>query len=120
MTVDNDDAKAAILSALLRQLHEHERFGAQFRKKTPKLLRGVDAMRLVRLSLKYGVLPAAAVAATGGAAAIPGAILAAAGLSQYLAVDRNAAEETPKDQTLADVAAAWKGQTPDETIDVRV
>ena len=115
-----DDAKAAILSAVLRQLHEHERFGARFRKKTLKLLRGVDAMRLVRLSLKYGVLPAAAVAATGGAAAIPAAIFAASGLNQHLTVDRNAAEETPKGQILEDAAAAWKGQTPDETIDVRV
>ena len=69
-----DDAKAAILTAVLLQLDEHERFGAKIRKRTLKLLRGINAMRLVRLSFKYGVLPAAAAAATGDGAAIPGAV----------------------------------------------
>ena len=113
-----DDAKAAILSAVLLQLHEHERFGAKVRKQTLRLLNGINAMRLLRLSLRYG-LPAAAAAATGGAAAIPGAVLAASQLSQSLAVGGESDEETPKGQTLEDVGKLWREQTDDETIDVR-
>jgi hypothetical protein len=55
-----DDAKAAILTSVLLQLHEHKRFGAKVRTRALKLLKGINAMRLVRLSFKYGVLPAAA------------------------------------------------------------
>ncbi len=47
-----DDAKAAILSSVLLQLHEHKRFGAKVRTRDLKLLKGINAMRLVRLSFK--------------------------------------------------------------------
>ena len=115
-----DDAKAAILTAVLLQLEEHERFGAKIRKKTLKLLRGINAMRLVRLSFKYGVLPAAAAAAaTGDAAAIPAAVLVASGLSQSPVIDGESGDEEPRCQILEDVGEAWKGQAPDEMIDVR-
>jgi hypothetical protein len=39
------------------------RFGAKVRTRALKLLKGINVMRLVRLSFKYGALPAAAAAA---------------------------------------------------------
>ncbi len=113
-----DDAKAAILTAVLLQLQHHERFGAKIRKKSRTLLRGINAMRFLSWSLKYGVLPAAAAAATGGAAAIPAAILAASGLSQLPAVDPPSPDDQPERDPLEDLGDVWKGQTPDEAIDV--
>jgi hypothetical protein len=114
-----DDAKAAILSAVLLQLHENKRFGAAVRDRALKLLKGINVMRLVRLSLKYGALPAAAAAATGGLAAVPAAILAATGLSQFLAADEKAAGTTTERPSLEDVSGVWQGLPHDEAIDVR-
>lgn len=114
-----DDAKAAILSSVILQLHEHERFGAKVRKKTLELLKGINAMRLVRLSFKYGVLPMVAAVTTGGAAAIPGAVLAASGLSQLLVGGGKAGAEDAGGPTPEDVEGVWKGQPQDESIDVR-
>lgn len=113
-----DDAKAAILSAVLLQLHENKRFAASVRDRAFKLLKGINVMRLVRLSLKYGALPAAAAAATGGMAAIPAAILAATGLGQFLAADKDA-KDPPESPSIEDVSDVWQGLPKDEAIDVR-
>ncbi|HEY3382624.1 MAG TPA: P-loop NTPase fold protein [Vicinamibacterales bacterium] len=113
-----DDAKAAILSAVLLQLHEHQRFGAKVRKNALRLLKGINAMRLVRLSFKYAVLPAAAAAMTGGAAAVPAAVLAASGLSQFFAAGGKS-EGEPETPALDDSGELWKGLPKDEAIDVR-
>lgn len=114
-----DDAKSAILSSVLLQLQEHGRFGTKIRKKALQLLKGIDGMRLVRLSFKYGVLPAVAAAATGGAAAVPGAVLAALGLSRLLADPENANEDSTADRALEDVKGEWTGQSQDDSINVR-
>ena len=114
-----DDAKAAILSAVLVQLHQHRRFGPKVRKNALKLLKGINAMRLVRLSLKYAVLPAAAAAATGGAAAVPAAVLAATGFSQFFAADGDPDAPQAEIPTLDEAGELWKGLPKDQAIDVR-
>lgn len=114
-----DDAKAAMLSAVLVQLHQHQRFGPKVRKNALRLLKGINAMRLVRLSLKYAALPAAAAAVTGGAAAVPAAVLAATGLSQFFAADRRPDEQRSDTPTLDDAGELWNGLPKDEAIDVR-
>jgi hypothetical protein len=114
-----DDAKAAILSAVLVQLHQHQRFGPKVRKNALRLLKGINAMRLVRLSFKYAALPAAAAAMTGGAAAVPAAVLAATGLSQFFAADNDSSAGRPEAPELDDVGDLWKGLPKDEAIDVR-
>ncbi|HEY7291686.1 MAG TPA: P-loop NTPase fold protein [Vicinamibacterales bacterium] len=114
-----DDAKAAILSAVLVQLHEHKRFGPKVRKNALSLLKGINAMRLVRLSFKYAVLPAAAAAMTGGAAAVPAAVLAATGLGHFLAPDSDSGAKKPESPTLDDAGDLWKGLPKDEAVDVR-
>ncbi|HEX5370296.1 MAG TPA: P-loop NTPase fold protein [Dehalococcoidia bacterium] len=115
-----DDAKAAILSSVLLQLHEHKRFGAKVRTRALKLLKGINVMRLVRLSFKYGALPAAAAAATGGAAAIPAAVIAAMGLKQFFAADAaSGGEQKSEGPSVDDVSDIWKGMPQDEAIDVR-
>ena len=114
-----DDAKAAMLSAVLVQLHQHQRFGPKVRKNALRLLKGINAMRLVRLSLKYAVLPGAAAALTGGGAAVPAAVLAATGLGQFFAADSRPDDQKPDTPTLNDVGEVWKGLPKDEAIDVR-
>lgn len=114
-----DDAKAAILSSVLLQLHEHKRFGPKVRTRALKLLKGINGMRLVRLSFKYGVLPAAAAAATGGAAAIPAAVIAAMGLKQFFAADVQEGEQKSEGPSVDDASEIWKGTPQDEAIDVR-
>ena len=114
-----DDAKSAILSSVLLQLHEHERFGVKIRNKTRQLLEGIDAMRLVRLSFKYGVLPAVAAAATGGATAVPGAVLAALGLSRLLAGTDDSGEDSAAAPALDDAESVWTERREGDSIDVR-
>jgi predicted KAP-like P-loop ATPase len=113
-----DDAKAAILSSVLLQLQEHQRFGATVRKGALKLLKAVNVMRLVRLSLKHAALPAAAAMMTGGAAAVPAALLASLGLSQLFSAGTTSGEKAAG-AALDDVSGVWKGLPQDEAIDVR-
>jgi hypothetical protein len=114
-----DDAKAAILSAVLLQLHQHKRFGPKVRKNALRLLKGINAMRLLRLSFKYAVLPAAAAAVTGGAAAVPAALLAATGLSQFFGADKVGDADHAETPKLVDAADLWTGLPKEEAIDVR-
>ena len=72
-----DDAKSAILSSILLQLSEHQRFGPQIRDKAANLLKSVDSMRLVRLGLQYVALPAFAAYVSGGTSLIPSVVGAA-------------------------------------------
>jgi predicted KAP-like P-loop ATPase len=62
-----DDAKSALLSAVLLALGEHKRFGAKARDKVVSLLKSVNWMRVARLGLKEVALPAIAAYVTGGA-----------------------------------------------------
>ena len=79
-----DDAKAALLSAVLLELKEHKRFGPKVRDRAVTLLRSVNWLRFGRLTMKHVAVPAAAAFFTGGAAAIPAALAVATGLSQLL------------------------------------
>ena len=72
-----DDAKSAILSSILLQLSEHQRFGPKIRDKAANLLKSVDSMRLVRLGLQYIALPAFAAYVSGGTSLIPSVVGAA-------------------------------------------
>ena len=72
-----DDAKSAILSSILLQLSEHQRFAPKIRDKAANLLKSVDSMRLVRLGLQYVALPAFAAYVSGGTSLIPSVVGAA-------------------------------------------
>lgn len=66
-----DDAKAAILSAVLLSLAEHRRFGPKVKEGAVRLLKSVNWMRVAQLGFKHVAVPLVAAAATGGAAALP-------------------------------------------------
>ena len=72
-----DDAKSAILSSILLQLSEHQRFAPKIRDKAANLLKSVDSMRLARLGLQYVALPAFAAYVSGGTSLIPSVVGAA-------------------------------------------
>ena len=61
-----DDAKAALISAVLLELKEHKRFGPKVRDRALTLLRSVKWLRFGRLTLKHIAAPAAAAFFTGG------------------------------------------------------
>lgn len=88
-----DDAKSAILTSVLKELAEHKRFGPKIRDAAYSLLDKVDLMRMVRFGLKYVALPAAAVAATGGLAAVPAALALSSGLSNLFGSSESETEE---------------------------
>ena len=68
-----DDAKAALLSAVLLALGEHKRFGPKIRQKAASLLKSVNWMRIARFGLKEVALPVVAAYVSGGATALPAA-----------------------------------------------
>lgn len=72
-----DDAKSAILSSILLQLGEHQRFGPKIRDKAANLLKSVNSMRFVRLGLQHVALPAFAAYVSGGTSLIPNVVGAA-------------------------------------------
>jgi len=79
-----DDAKAAILSAVLLELAEDKRFGPKIRDAIASLLKSVNWMRVTRMAMKHVALPAAAAFFTGGVAAIPAALALSSGLATVL------------------------------------
>ena len=89
-----DDAKAALISAVLLELKEHKRFGPKVRDRALTLLRSVNWLRFGRLTLKHVAVPAAAAFFTGGAAAIPAALAVATGLSQFLPAKNDSTADT--------------------------
>ena len=72
-----DDAKSAILSSILLELSEHQRFGPKIRDKAANLLKSVDSMRLIKLGMQYVALPAFAAYVSGGASLVPSVASAA-------------------------------------------
>ena len=107
-----DDAKAALISAVLLELKEHKRFGPKVRDRALTLLRSVNWLRFGRLTLKHIAAPAAAAFFTGGAAAIPAALAVTTGLSQFLpAKDESGA--TPGD--VPNLEGAFKEDLAKET-----
>jgi len=74
-----DDAKSAILTAVLLALGEHKRFGPKIRGKVASLLKCVNWMRVARLGFKHVAIPAIAAYASGGATLVPGFLGGVAG-----------------------------------------
>jgi predicted KAP-like P-loop ATPase len=66
-----DDAKSAIVSAILMALGEHKRFGPKVRGKVVHLLKSVNWMRVARLGFKHLAAPAVAAFVSGGASIVP-------------------------------------------------
>lgn len=66
-----DDAKSAILSSTLMQLAEHKKIGEKIKDKAASLMKSVNWMRLVGMSVKNVALPAILAYLTGGASLIP-------------------------------------------------
>ena len=100
-----DDAKAALLSAILTSLRDHRTFGPKIKKKAGELLKRVDYMRGLRMLLN-GAIAGGMAAATGGlslTAAVPivatGALSGAsdsaaeAGKAAVENAEKNSAEE---------------------------
>ena len=75
-----DDAKSAIISSVLLQLGEHQRFGPKVRDKVVSLMKSVNWMRAARLGFKEVALPAIAAYISGGATIVPSLMRSAMGL----------------------------------------
>lgn len=63
-----DDAKAALLSSILMQLGEHERFGPKVRGRVVSLLKRVNYMRAAGLAIRRIAAPAAGLAISAASA----------------------------------------------------
>ena len=92
-----DDAKAALLNAILSELAEHKRFGPKIRDAVISLLKSVHWMRVTRLALQHVAIPAAAAFFTGGVTAIPQALAASVGLTSIFPVEGSSAEKEAND-----------------------
>jgi len=96
-----DDAKSAIISAILLALGEHKRFGPKMRDGVVRLLKSVNWMRAVRMGIKHIALPALAAYASGGASVVPSLIgcvqgVAGAGHKAEPQGEQEAEEESPE------------------------
>ena len=94
-----DDAKSAIISSILLQLSEHQRFGPKIRDKTANLLKSVDSMRLVRFGLQHVALPAFAAYISGGASLIPSVV---GGASSLFGKKEEVSKEDNSEETTAE------------------
>jgi hypothetical protein len=93
-----DDAKSALLTAVLLALGEHKRFGPKVRGKVVSLLKSVNWMRVARLGFKEVAMPAVAAYVTGGASFLPAAGAAIGKLTGGLIGGPEAGKETEKDE----------------------
>lgn len=75
-----DDAKAALLSAILTSLRDHQTFGPKIRDKACKLLKRVDYMRGLRMLLG-GAVAGGMATATGGLSLAAAPVIAAGALA---------------------------------------
>ena len=66
-----DDAKSALLTSILAQVAEHQRFGLKVRDKAVALLKRVNWMRVAKLGFTSVALPVVAAYATGGLSVVP-------------------------------------------------
>lgn len=94
-----DDAKSAIISSILLQLSEHQRFGPKIRDKAANLLKSVDSMRLVRLGLQHVALPTFAAYISGGASLFPSIV---GGASSVFGKKEEVSEEDNSEETAAE------------------
>lgn len=121
-----DDAKSAILSAILLQLGEHKRFGPKIRDKVASLLKSVDFMRLARLGLRSGALPALIVSLLDGANLNPNLL---AGVLALLKGEKQSGNDTKKEsgtaQKQGEIKVDWSklvaaDKTPPSPLGVRL
>lgn len=66
-----EDAKSALLTSILIQLGEHQRFGPDLKKKVTGLLKRVKWMEAAKLGVKHIGVPLAVGALTGGIGTVP-------------------------------------------------
>jgi hypothetical protein len=66
-----DDAKSALLSAIITQLSENENFPAELKSTADRLIKKVNWMRMLKMGWDHVALPAVLAYATGGATAVP-------------------------------------------------
>jgi integrase len=115
-----DDAKAALLGAVLLELSEHKNFGPKLRDGIISLLKSVNWMRATRLAMTHVALPAAAAFFTGGVAAIPAAVALSTGLSGLTAASAPAASEAKDESAPDEDLGLIKTEKPDaEAMNVR-
>ena len=76
-----DDAKSAILSAILISLGEHKRFGPKIRDGVARLLKSVNWMRVVNMGIRQIAMPAIAAYVAGGASVLPSVVASVTGLA---------------------------------------
>ncbi len=66
-----DDAKAALLEAILKEFEDEKKFGDEIKDDIRKLIKSVNWMRVIGFGMKNIALPAAAAYMTGGLSLIP-------------------------------------------------
>lgn len=66
-----DDAKAALLESIIEKFAKHKTLGNKVKDETTKLFKSVKWMRLLGLSFKKVVVPAASAYLTGGVSLLP-------------------------------------------------
>lgn len=111
-----DDAKSAILSAVLLALSEHKRFGFKIRDKAKELLKSVNWMRIARLSVTHAALPVGAALMTGGAAALPAVLAASAGVA---AIGKDIVEGSTDNSEMGAEGLGSTKHLPENPLDVR-
>jgi hypothetical protein len=98
-----EDAKTALLSSILVQLGEHERFGPKVKERVVGLLKRVKWMELAKLGVKHIGVPLAVGAMTGGIGALP----AAAAMLLDSARSGGAAKPDKKEAGIDDKEISW-------------
>jgi predicted KAP-like P-loop ATPase len=121
-----DDAKSAIISSVLLQLGEHQRFGPRVRTKIVSLMKSINWMRAARLGFKEVALPAVAAYITGGATIVPSLMKSAVGLAGFIGADEiSEGPETAEVEEASDASKIdWEkliksDKTPASPMDVR-
>jgi predicted KAP-like P-loop ATPase len=112
-----DDAKSAILSAVLLELAHHKRFGPKIRDAAFGLLKNVNWMRFAKLTLKHVAAPAAAAFFTGGLSAVPTAVAVSTGLAGLTTSDKDTADSYGNNAEVPDCADLLKTERSQAGID---
>ncbi len=119
-----DDAKSAILSSILLQLGEHERFATKIKDKVTSLLKSVGYMRLARLGLQAVGLPDPAAYISGGASlasSLGGVVSSLFKIEEKQPEDTNSEESTTeeKEEKINGEELIKADKTPASPLDVR-
>lgn len=121
-----DDAKSAIISSVLLQLGEHQRFGPKVREKVVSLMKSINWMRAARLGFKEVALPAVAAYISGGATVVPSLMKSALGFAGICGEEEKdeSSEAAEGDETADTSKVNWEkliksDKTPASPMDVR-